>query len=113
MQSEFSMSIPEKDWKIFRKLQTELTDTACEMIFRRVEDIANERHGKEHQSYLELYRLIESEDDKIAEMFNNPTRNNVSLKIAALKKHNVLSDEQLQLFSKQTQEFVHSFLNLQ
>ncbi len=107
------MSIPEKDWKLFRKLQTELTDTACEMIFRRVEDITNERHGKEHQSYLELYRLIEFEDNKIAEMFNNPTRNNVSLKIAALKKHAVLSDEQLQLFSKETQEFVHSFLHFQ
>ena len=105
-------SVPEKDWKLFRKLQVELTAKACELVFRRVDNVANDRIGKEHQSYLDLYRLIEAEDAKIAEMFNNPTRNNVSLKIVALKNHGVLSDEQLQLFSEETQKFVSHILSL-
>lgn len=100
-------SVPEKDWKLFRKLESELTASACEMIFKQVEEIAGNRSGKEHQSYLDLYRLIEAEDLKIAEMFNNPTRNNVLMKIVALKNHEVLSDAQLELFSKETQEFVN------
>jgi hypothetical protein len=104
-------SVPEKDWKLFRKLQIELTAKACEMVFKKVDNIANERVGKEHQSYLDLYRLIEVEDAKIAEMFNNPTRNNVLLKIVTLKKHCILSDEQLQLFSEETQEFVSRMLS--
>lgn len=103
-------SVPEKDWKLFRKLQVELTATACDLIFKKVENITNDRAGKEHQSYLDLYRLIEKEDAKIAEMFNNPTRNNILLKIVALKKHGVLSDEQLQLFSEETQDFVSRLL---
>ena len=106
-------SVPEKDWKLFRKLQVELTAAACEMVFRQVEDIASERDGKEHQSYLDLYRLIEVEDAKIAEMFNNPTRNNVSLKIVALKNHGVLSDAQLELFTEETQGFVNSLLRVE
>lgn len=105
-------SIPEKDWKLFRKLQSELTAKACELVFSQVDNIANARVGKEHQSYLDLYRLIETEDDKIAEMFNNPTRNNVLLKIVTLKKNNVLTVEQLQMFSEETQEFVNRILNL-
>jgi hypothetical protein len=105
-------SIPEKDWKLFRKLQSELTAKACELVFKQVNDIANVRAGKEHQSYLDLYRLIETEDAKIAEMFNNPTRNNVILKIVTLIKYNVLSVEQLQMFSEETQEFVNRILNL-
>ncbi|NQZ89515.1 MAG: hypothetical protein HRT54_18220 [Colwellia sp.] len=105
-------SIHEKDWKLFRKLQSELTAKACELVFRQVNNIANVRAGKEHQSYLDLYRLIETEDAKIAEMFNNPTRNNVILKIVTLKKHNILSVEQLQMFSEETQEFVNRILNL-
>ncbi|MGV2871497.1 hypothetical protein [Colwellia sp. E150_009] len=105
-------SIPEKDWKLFRKLQSELTAKACEIIFRQVNDIANERAGKEHQSYLDLYRLIETEDAKIAEMFNNPTRNNVILKIVSLKKYDVLSIEQFQMFSEETQGVVNRILNL-
>ena len=105
-------SIPEKDWKLFRKLQSELTAKACELVFRQVDNVANARTGIEHQSYLDLYRLIETEDVKIAEMFNNPTRNNVLLKIVSLKKNNVLSIEQLQMFSEETQEFVNRILNL-
>ena len=105
-------SIPEKDWKLFRKLQSELTAKACELVFRQVNDISSVRAGKEHQSYLDLYRLIETEDAKIAEMFNNPTRNNVRLKIVTLKKNEVLSDGQLKMFSEETQEFVNSILNL-
>ncbi len=66
--------------------------------------------GKEHQSYLDLYHLIEAEDAKIAEMFNNPTRNNVLLKIIALKKFGVLSAEQFQLFSEETQVIVRRVL---
>ncbi|MCP4325268.1 MAG: hypothetical protein GY787_26175 [Alteromonadales bacterium] len=105
-------SVPEKDWKLFRKLQAELTATACEMVFRQVEEIASNRNGKEHQSYLDLYSLIEVEDTKIAEMFNNPTRNNVSLKIVTLKKYGVLTDSQLELFTEETQEFVNSLLRI-
>lgn len=103
-------SVPERDWKLFRKLQAELTARACEFVFRQVENITNGRVGKEHQSYLDLYRLIEAEDRKIAEMFNNPTRNNVLFKIVALKKHGVLSVEQLQMFSEETQNVVSSML---
>ncbi len=104
-------SVPEKDWKLFRKLQVELTAKACDLVFKKVENITNDRIGKEHQSYLDLYRLIEVEDNKIAEMFNNPTRNNVLLKIVSLKKHGILSDEQLQVFSEETQEFVSRILD--
>ena len=74
-------SVPEKDWKLFRKLQVELTAKACELVFKNVENIANDRVGKEHQSYLDLYSLIEDEDAKIAEMFNNPTRNNGQIQL--------------------------------
>lgn len=105
-------SVPEKDWKMFRKLQDELIATASEIVFRQVEEIANNRNDKEHQSYLDLYSLIKVEDTKIAEMFNNPTRNNVSLKIVALKKHGVLTDVQLKLFTEETQGFVNSLLNI-
>jgi len=103
-------SVPEKDWKLFRKLQVELTAKACEMVFAQVDNLAKNRVGKEHQSYLDLYHLIQAEDAKIAEMFNNPTRNNVLLKIVTLKKFGELTAEQLQMFSHETQYRVNSIL---
>ncbi|ALO34681.1 hypothetical protein CMT41_08070 [Colwellia sp. MT41] len=105
-------SIPEKDWKLFRKLQNDLTAKACELIFVKVDELAKNRAGSEHTSYLELYGLIQDEDVKIAEMFNNPTRNNVLLKLVALKSYGVFTDDQFQMFSQETQDRVDSMLEL-
>ena len=43
-------------------------------------------------------------------MFNNPTRNNVIFKIAALKRFDVLTDDQLQQFSDETQTTIYRML---
>lgn len=103
-------SVTEKDWKLFRKLQAQLTAKACELIFIKAQTIANNRAGKEHASYLELYDLIQNEDHKIGEMFNNPTRNNLLLKLVSLTAYGVLTAEQLAMFSQETQERIASIL---
>ncbi|MBO1519410.1 hypothetical protein [Oceanisphaera pacifica] len=99
-------SVPERNWKLFRRLQAELLATASDLVFKKVERLSQDRAGKEHQSYLDLYCLIKEEDEKIAQMFNNPTRNNVLFKIGFLKQYGILSDEQFQLFSEETQKRV-------
>lgn len=97
-------SVPEKDWKLFCTLQAELTAKACENMFTQVEEIAKQRLGKEHQSYIDLYQLIKTVDIKITEMFNNPTQHNVFFKLVALKKFGVLSDQHWNMFSSETRE---------
>ncbi|TYK64139.1 hypothetical protein [Colwellia echini] len=105
-------SVPEKDWKLFRKLQNDLTAKACELIFVKVEELAKKREGIEHQSYLDLYDLIQTEDAKITEMFNNPTRNNVLLKLVSLKSYGVFTEDEFKMFSQETQDSVVSILEL-
>ena len=105
-------SISEKDWKLFRKLQIDLTAKACELIFIKVEALAKKREGIEHKSYLDLYDLIQAEDAIIAEMFNNPTRNNVLLKLVSLKNHGIFTEEQFEMFSQETKDRVASILEL-
>jgi len=105
-------SVPEKDWKLFRKFQSDLTTKACELIFVKVEELAKNREGIEHKSYLDLYDLIQAEDAKIAEMFNNPTRNNILLKLVSLKSYGIFTEEQFQMFSQETQDIVASILEL-
>lgn len=105
-------SVPEKDWKLFRKLQNDLTAKTCELIFVKVEALAKNREGIEHKSYLDLYGLIQAEDAKIAEMFNNPTRNNILLKIVSLKGYGIFTEEQFQMFSQETRDRVASIFEL-
>ncbi|MDR7119601.1 hypothetical protein [Rheinheimera soli] len=99
-------SIPERDWKRIRDLKDELLNVACEQIFQRVEKLSADRAGQQHQSYLQLYKLIEKEDEKIAKMFNDLKRSNAFFKIAALKHYGVLTDAQMALFSEETQAVV-------
>lgn len=99
-------SVPEKDWKRLNRLKESLLNSACEAIFQRIEQISSTRKGREHATYLELWKLINKEDDVIAEMFNDLKRSNAVLKIAALKHHGVLTDEQVALFSQETQDEV-------
>jgi len=104
------MSIPERDWKIFRKFQDELISKACESVFVKVDKLSAARSNDEHQAYLRLYDLIQVENKLIAEMFDNPTRNNVFFKIIALKRSGIISDEQFKQFSEETQKSVTELL---
>jgi len=99
-------SVPEKDWKRLSSLKESLLNSACETIFQRIEQISSTRKDREHEAYLKLWKLINKEDEVIAEMFNDLKRSNAVFKIAALKHHGVLTDEQLAQFSQETQEQV-------
>ncbi|GGW73812.1 hypothetical protein [Alishewanella tabrizica] len=99
-------SVPEKDWKRLSGLKEVLLNSACETIFRRIEQISSTRKDREHETYLELWKLINKEDEAIAEMFNDLKRSNAVFKIAALKHYGVLTDEQLAQYSQETQEQV-------
>lgn len=113
LNGEFSMSsVTEKDWKLFRKLQSELTARVCDTIFKKVDTLSQQRKGKEHQSYLQLYKLIKDEDRLISDMFDNPTRNNVLFKIIELKSHNVFQDDEFAQFSEETQQRVKEIIEL-
>ncbi|WDE10860.1 hypothetical protein [Thalassomonas haliotis] len=105
-------SVPEKDWKLFRKLQADLTVRVCDSVFVKVEELAKSRKNKEHQSYLDLYELIQEQDQLIGEYFNNPTRNNALLKIVALQSNNILTKEEFSLFSEETQIRVNEIIEL-
>ncbi|MGL4577476.1 MAG: hypothetical protein ACRCVP_00955 [Shewanella xiamenensis] len=99
-------SVPEKDWKRLSSLKQSLLNSACETIFERIEQISSTRRGREHEAYLALWKVINKEDNAIAEMFDDLKRSNAVVKIAALKHHGVLTDEQLALFSQETQDEV-------
>ncbi|MEI8592744.1 hypothetical protein [Photobacterium sp. Hal280] len=103
-------SVPENDWKVLSGLKANLLNSVCETIFQRIDQVSSDRKGREHESYLELWKLMSKEDDAIAEMFNDLKRSNALFKIAALKHYGVLTDEQLTLFSPETQDEVARLL---
>lgn len=104
-------SVPEKDWKTFRKLKDELLSSACERVFQRVNDLSASRTGRVHKAYLELYSLIQKENLAIEEMFDDLRRSNALLKLSALRRHGILTDEHMIKFTDETRNRINELVN--
>ncbi len=95
--------IPEKDWKKLRSIKDRVLDDACARILTRAESIVQNREGRNHEAYLALWALLDKEDDEIALMFNELKRSTAILKLAQWRSHGLLSENDLALFSEETQ----------
>ena len=98
--------IPEKDWKLLRAMKDEKLALACEQILRRVEDIIQERKGKEHEAFLKVWRTLQKENAEIAWLFDDMRRSTAFIKLLAWRKKGLLNDEELRLFSAETRQSI-------
>ena len=98
--------IPEEDWKLLRAMKEEKLALACEQILRQIEDIIQQRKGKEHEAFLKVWRTIQEGNAEIALMFDDPRRSNAFIKLLAWRKNGLLNDEELQLFSAETRQSI-------
>ena len=99
-------SIPEKDWKKLRAMKEDVLNITCERIFEKLEEIMEKREGKEHEAYLQLWKLLKQEDRKISIMFDDLKRSNAIHKLAAWKHNRVISEVRFAEFSDETQQTV-------
>jgi len=99
-------NIPEKDWQQLRTLKDDMLDNACERIFKKIDKISKSRKGREHESYLKLWKILKEEDEAISIMFDDLKRSNAFMKLIALRRNNLLSDNDLELFTEETQSII-------
>ena len=79
---------------------------ACERIFVKIENILKDKSSTSHEKYRNLWKLMKEEDNEIALMFDDLKRSNAMLKLAYWKKNGLLTKEQCEQFSEETQESV-------
>ncbi len=99
-------SVPESDWKKIRAMKDDVLNIACEFIFKKLEKIMDKREGKEHEAYLQLWKLLKQEDREISIMFDDLKRSNAIHKLAAWKHNRVVSEIRFTAFSDETQKTV-------
>ena len=99
-------AIAEKDWKLLRSMKDEKLNLACEQILERVGSEINNKGDENHKAYLEVWKKVQSGDNNIAAMFNDLRRSNAIVKLAAWKRNGLLTESELNGFSKETQSAV-------
>lgn len=101
--------IPESDWKKIRDMKNQVLSISCNKIFEKIDQISSKRKGKEHESYLKLWKLLNKEDKEISIMFDDLKRNNAVIKLASWKHNGLISDEKMAEFTNETQQSVELF----
>ena len=100
------IAISEKDWKIIRSMKDRILNLACCRIMSNVSMIIENDKDNAHAKYLELWEMLTNEDNNIALMFDDLKRSNAITKLAKWKMHDLITDEEMLQFSKETQEKV-------
>ena len=98
--------ISEADWKHFKKVKAATLDKFCKMTLGDAVERINDATLSNHEKYISLYKLIESRDKKIAEIFDYNSRSKVMLQLYLLKSEGLLNPEQIAGFSDEVQEYL-------
>ena len=105
-----SPQIPEPDWKTLRVLQPMLLDRLCARILDECRAVMDDPSLTPHQRYLKTFELIQRRDDDIDIALNDLRRSMAILKLTAIRRMGLLTDEEFQRFSPKTRETIESLL---
>ena len=96
--------IPEKDWKVLRKLKNELLQRFCSEALVRLKPIIINPGADSHKAYLQLWEMLRKEDKELSLLFDDLKRSTAFFKLAAWRSHGLLSDEDFNQFSAETRK---------
>ena len=96
-------SMSERDWKYMKKIKADLLASLCERINKKSIAILQEKAGSEYERYLKHYKNVQDSDRIIAECFNDWRRSTLLMKLATLQRHALISQEQLEQLSEDSQ----------
>lgn len=95
--------IPERDWKLFRQLRPIALERFCERVLSEIRDISSSDQSA-HQRYLRVFKTVRDQDKQLASLFDDPRRSNAWFQLSLIHSHNLLTLEEVQRFSPETQQ---------
>jgi hypothetical protein len=93
--------IKEADWKIFRELRSLALERFCERVLGEVRELTK-KSGSSHERYLEIYRLLQKRDRKIAAGFNGMRRSMMDVHLLVICSLDLLTPDEIARFSELT-----------
>lgn len=93
------MTIPESDWKRFKKLRAVALERFAQQALDDSQAICAKESKSAHKRYLELYALIRDRDREIERMFNDFRRSTAILTLKLMCDSKLITDEELSEFS--------------
>ena len=98
--------IKESDWKILRQLQSLALERLCEEILLEIAQINADTAKTFHERYLSIYKILQRRDKEVARIFDDLRRSTALIKLAAMKSHGLLTEDEFSRFSEETREVI-------
>ena len=104
-------AIKESDWKILRQLKSQALERLCEEILLEIAQINADTAKTFHERYLSVYKILQRRDKEIAAIFNGFSRSTALLRLAAMKRRGLVTEDEFSRFSQETQEAIALILS--
>jgi len=101
--------IPERDWKLFRRLQDAALERYCERALKEIGGIAADERQKFHERFLAIYDLIRECDKTLSDLLSDISRSKALLQLVAMQSRGLLTPDEIAGFSEETQECLRRF----
>jgi len=101
-----SLDIAESDWKKLCELHKVALERHCQKILSDVQEMSSVQPLSYHQLYLQLFKLIESSDKDIGQIFDNLKRSTALIHLVAYRTRALVTDQEFSSFSPETQDRV-------
>ena len=98
--------ITESDWKQFKKVRELALERFSQRILDESRSILENTSLSAYERYLKLYKLIEKRDKEMAGTFDDLRRSTAILCLRGMFWLNLLTDEEVALFSPEVQSVI-------
>jgi hypothetical protein len=101
--------IAETDWKLLRQFHPLARDRFCQRVLSEAGRLATDGETSAHQRYLALFDLIMRRNADLAEAFDDLRRSNALLRLACIRAHELLTDDEFGQFTLGTRNVINTF----
>ena len=107
-----SFDIPESDWRHFKRVHNELLERYCARVLDELAQTIKHSDRSAHDRYGRAYKLLKDRDRELARAFDDFRRSTAVMQLAIMRRMGLLTDEDLSVFSRQTQEQVRGITSI-
>jgi hypothetical protein len=104
--------IKESDWRKFRQLRLVALDRFCERVLIEINAVSSDKSKTNHERYGEVFGIIEKRDKELAGMFDAESRSRASMHLLLIQSRDLLTQEEMSVFSPEVQEYIRGGLEL-
>ena len=103
-------TIAEADWKVLRRVHPLALERYCERVLAEIVRVTHDSARSTHQRYLDIFKIIEQRNRKMANIFNDPKRSNALTMLTRIRGAELLTEDEFDSLSPEARSAIELLL---